>query len=416
MRIILVFCILTFCISSLAQESIEESISSLETSITDKNEEVLLLTQKVDSLKLLGIAERLEVMGWPSSDGELVKHSALALSYSEEHEMARWVAHIILDDVAEGRTSRTNDFRIDEMVSSGSSEEADYFLKSKDNAGEWEYDGYGYDRGHLAPSADFRWSQQALSESYFYSNMTPQHPDFNRAAWAELESYIREYAIENKVDLYVVTGPVLNDDLPKVEQSINGMSLPEYHYKVALDLKNGPAIGFLMPNELCEKPIEAYSLSVNEIEKITGLDFFSGIPDEIEEKIESNSDYLAWLPQDQRGDVPVISASKLGDNRYNTLQAYEFIDSKKKVEVCGTVVSTFKSKNDNVFVNLDKKFPNTVFTLTIWARNQANFSYSPEQDFMGKKVCAKGQVTRRDGVMQMNLVNEKQVIFLEEGF
>lgn len=99
------------------------------------------MTQKVDSHKLLDIAERLEAMGWPSSEGELVKHSALALSYSEEHEMARWVAHIILDDVAEGRTSRTNDFRIDEKVSSGSSEEADYFLKSKDKAGEWEYDG-----------------------------------------------------------------------------------------------------------------------------------------------------------------------------------------------------------------------------------------------------------------------------------
>ena len=166
------------------------------------------MTQKVDSHKLLDIAERLEAMGWPSSEGELVKHNALALSSSEEHEMARWMAHIILDDVAEGRTSRTNDFRIDEMVSSGSSEEADYFLKSKDKAGEWEYDGYGYDRSHLAPSADFRWNQQALSESYFYSNMTPQDPDFNRGAWAELESYIRSYAIEYQVDLYIVTGPI----------------------------------------------------------------------------------------------------------------------------------------------------------------------------------------------------------------
>jgi len=416
MRIILVFCGLTFCIPSLSQESIEESISSLETSIADKKEEILLLTQKVDSHKLLDIAERLEAMGWPSSEGELVKHSALALSYSEEHEMARWVAHIILDDVAEGRTSRTNDFRIDEMVSSGSSEEADYFLKSKDKAGEWEYDGYGYDRGHLAPSADFRWNQQALSESYFYSNMTPQNPDFNRGSWAELESYIRSYAIEYQVDLYIVTGPILNDDLVKVERSANRMSLPKYHYKVALDLKNGRAIGFLMPNEACEKPIEAYSLSVNEIEAKTGLDFFSAVPDEIEEKIESNSDYIAWLPQDQRGDVAMISPSKLGKDQYNTLQAYEFIDSKKKVEICGTVVSTFKSKNNNVFVNLDKKFPNTVFTVTVWAQNIANFSFSPEKELIGEKICVSGQVTRREGVMQMNLVNEKQVVVLYEGF
>ncbi len=416
MRIILVLASLTFWLSSLAQEGIGEKIEYLESSISAKQEEILGLTEKVDSLKLIDIAERLEAMGWPSNDGELAKHGAFVLSYSEKHEMAQWVAHIILDDVADGRTTRTNDFRVDEMVSTGSSEEADYFLKTKNPDGEWDYDGFGFDRGHLAPSADFRWNQKALSESYYYSNMTPQHPDFNRGAWAELESYIRDYAIENQVDLFVVTGPVLRDNLPKVERSVNGMSLPAYHYKVALDMKNGKSIGFLMPNEACEKPIEAYALSINEIEETTGLDFFPGIPDEVEEDLESNSDYIAWLPKEQRGDVAVLSPSKLGNGRYNTLQAYEFIDAKKKVEVCGTVVSTFKSKNNNVFVNLDKKFPNTVFTLTIWTRNQANFSYSPEKEFMGKKVCAKGEVTRRDGVMQMNLINEKQVVFLDEGF
>jgi len=416
MRTIVVLLGLIWCLPLNAQENIEERIASLESSIAEKKEDILSLNRRVDSLKLLDIAKRLEAMGWPGKEGELVKHKALALSYSEEHEMASWVAHIILDDVAEGRTTRTNDFRIDEMVSTGSSEEADYFLKSKNSTDEWEYDGYGYDRGHLAPSADFRWNQLALSESYFYSNMTPQHPDFNRGAWAELESYIRGYAIENRVDLYVVTGPVLTDDTPKVERSINGMSLPHRHYKVVLDLENERAIGFLMPNGPCEKPIEAYALSVNEIEEITELDFFQGVPDEMEEKLESTTEYTPWLPQDQRGDASILSAAKLGKNRYNTLQAYDFIDSNKKVEVCGTVVSTFKSKNNNVFVNLDKKFPNTVFTLTIWARNETNFSYSPEKDLMGKKVCAKGEVTRREGVMQMNLTNEKQVVFLDDEF
>ncbi|MGB6036880.1 MAG: DNA/RNA non-specific endonuclease [Cryomorphaceae bacterium] len=416
MKIFLMLTSLLVWLSSFAQDGIEENIEYLESSISGKQDEILELTEKVDSLKLIDIAERLQKMGWPSDGGELVVHNAFALSYSEEHEMASWVAHIILDDVAEGRTTRTNDFRVDESVRSGSSEEADYFLKTKVSDDKWDYDGYGYDRGHLAPSADFRWNQKALSESYFYSNMTPQHPEFNRGAWAELESYIRDYAIENQVDLYVVTGPVLNDELPKVERSVNGMSLPAYHYKVVLDLKNGESIGFLMPNEACEKPIESYSTSVNEIEEKTGLNFFQGIPDELEEEIEGNTDYIPWLPEEQRGDVAILSASKLGKGRYNTLQAYEFIDSKKKVEICGTVVSTFKSKNNNVFVNLDKKFPNTVFTLTIWNRNQANFSYSPEMDFMGKKVCAAGEVTRRDGVMQMNLVNEKQVVFLDDSF
>lgn len=399
-----------------AQIGVEEKIIGLESDIAERRSEINVLQNQADSLKLILISQKLEDMGWPGSESELVRHSALALGYDEEHELARWVSHMILDDVAEGRTTRTNDFRQDPKVSTGSTQEEDFFLKSKDAEGEWEYDGYGYDRGHLAPSADFRWSQRALSESYFYSNMTPQHPDFNRGSWAELEGYIRGYVIENNVDLFVVTGPILGEDLEKVERSVNQMSLPEYHYKVALDLENGRAIGFLMPNELCDKPLEAYSKSVNEIEELADLDFFSGLKDDLEEELESSTDYFPWLPRDQQGDAAMIRPEKLGKGRYNTLQAYEFVDKGKKVEICGTVVSTFKSKNNNVFINLDKKFPNTIFTLTIWSRNQANFSYSPEKELLNRKVCARGEITRREGVMQMNITNEKQVEVLSEDF
>ena len=399
-----------------AQIGVEEEIKRFESDIAERRMEINFLQNQADSLKLVLISQKLEEMGWPENQGELVRHSAMALSYDEEHELARWVSHMILDDVAEGRTTRTNDFRQDPKVSTGSTQEEDFFLKERGEDGEWEYDGYGYDRGHLAPSADFRWSQQALSESYFYSNMTPQHPDFNRGAWAELEGYIRGYAIENDVDLFVVTGPVLSENLEKVERSVNEMSLPEYHFKVALDLKSGRAIGFLMPNRLCEKPLEAYSKSVDEIEDLTGLDFFSGLEDSVEEKLERSTDYFPWLPQDQRGDAAMIRPEKLGKGRYNTLQAYEFVDKGKTVEICGTVVSTFKSKNNNVFINLDKKFPNTIFTLTIWSRNQANFSYPPEKELLNSKVCARGKVTRREGVMQMNITNEKHLEILADDF
>lgn len=399
-----------------AQIGVEEEIKRFESDIAERRMEINFLQNQADSLKLVLISQKLEEMGWPDNRGELVRHSAMALNYDEEHELARWVSHMILDDVAEGRTTRTNDFRQDPKVSTGSTQEEDFFLKERGEDGEWEYDGYGYDRGHLAPSADFRWSRQALSESYFYSNMTPQHPDFNRGAWAELEGYIRGYAIENDADLFVVTGPVLSENLEKVERSVNEMSLPEYHFKVALDLKSGRAIGFLMPNRLCEKPLEAYSKSVDEIEDLTGLDFFSGLEDSVEEKLERSTDYFPWLPQDQRGDAAMIRPEKLGKGRYNTLQAYEFVDKGKTVEICGTVVSTFKSKNNNVFINLDKKFPNTIFTLTIWSRNQANFSYPPEKELLNSKVCARGKVTRREGVMQMNITNEKHLEILADDF
>ncbi len=366
-----------------------------------------------DSLKLVNIMERLEEMGWPGTEGELIKHSAMALAYDEEHEQPRWVAHIILRDVATGRTTRTNDFRTDPKVSTGSAEQADYFITWVDDSGKRQYDGFGFDRGHLAASADFRWNQQALSESYYYSNMTPQRPGFNRESWAEVEDFVRGYVIENNTDVYVVTGPVLHENLPKVKRSVNNVSIPEYHYKVAFDPVNERIFGVVMPNEFCEQPVETYVKPIREIEALTGLDFFPNMDNELSERLETTVDYKPWLPPSQRNDALMLKPDQLGKNQYNTLQAYKFVDSKKNVEICGTVVSTFKSQKGNVFMNLDKRFPNTVFTATIWSRDVPNFSYNPEVELADKRICINGKITLRDGIPQMNASSEKQIYFMD---
>ena len=170
----------------------------------------------------------------------------MCLVYDEDHEQAKWVLHKISNDIIDGKVSRTNDFRVDPLIESGSAEEKDYFLKIKLNSGKYDYDGFGYDRGHLAPSADFRWSQKALSESYFYSNMSPQLPSFNREKWAELEGLIRSYIFENNRPLIVYTGPVLHDQLAKVSRSINGVSIPEQFFKIVIDYEIGKTIAYLV--------------------------------------------------------------------------------------------------------------------------------------------------------------------------
>jgi endonuclease G len=400
--------------SPLLAQEVSSRILTNENTIAFHQRQLDSLREATDSLKLVRIMQNLETIGWPGTGDKLIKHSAMALEYSEEHEMARWVSHMILKDVASGRTSRTNDFRADPEVSTGSAVEADYFLTFKDAEGKTNYDGFGFDRGHLAPSADFRWNQKALSESYFYSNMTPQRPEFNRDSWARIEEYIRSYAIDNEVDLYVVTGPVLTNDLAKIKRSINGLSIPDFHFKVAYDVENMKGIAFIMPNKLCEGPLEAYVTSIDEIEALTGLDVFPNLDPETSDKLESTIDYLPWLPKSQQNDVMMLDSEILGKNRFNTLQAYNFIDSGKKVEICGTVVSTFKSQNGHVFVNLDKRFPNTVFTVTIWSRDSSNFSYKPEEALQGKRVCVKGEVTSREGLPQTTANSEKQIVFLDD--
>ena len=127
----------------------------------------------------------------------MIRHKAFSLAYGEEVEQAIWVMHIISSEIKDGTVGRTNDFRIDTLIQSGSAEEEDYFIKTRNSDGDVEYDGFGYDRGHLAPSADFRWSRSALSESYYYSNMSPQLPGFNREKWARSgELFAKLYCVE----------------------------------------------------------------------------------------------------------------------------------------------------------------------------------------------------------------------------
>lgn len=391
--------------------------------LDDINGQIKSVTQQRDSL--LTVAEELKLdlflsqlleTGTPEvKEGEeLIQHKALCLVYSEEHEMAKWVAHVLSHDIVNGAVSRTNDFRVDTLIETGSSEEADYFIKTKLEDGSYDYDGYGYDRGHLAPSADFRWSEIALSESYFYSNMTPQLPDFNREIWAELEGFFRAYVYNNPTkDLFIVTGPVLHDGLPKQERSVNDMSIPDYHYKIAVDFEAKQGIAILISQKNVDYPLESFVTTIDSIESLTGINFYPNLSEEDEKMIESTSDISEWRSGDQKNDVAPLDKSELPKNSYNTVGAKQFYEYPKEVNICGTVVSTHKSKKGHVFINLDKTFPNQVFSVTVWKSNVVNFSYEPEVFLLNKKACFKGVVKDYQGTPSIYLDNDKKIEILE---
>lgn len=212
---------------------------------------------------------------------EIVRHTAYSLLYNEKHEQAEWVAYELTEERTHKTAARTDKFMPDPKVKTGTAVNADY-AKS------------GYDRGHLAPAADMGWSDITMKESFYFSNMSPQVPEFNRGIWKKLEELVRTWAVENK-DIYIVTGPVLEDGLPVIGKE-NKVSVPKYYYKVILDYTEPDikGIGFILPNAGSNEPLQKYAVSIDSVEEITGLDFFPLLPDDQEKKIESTLCIPCW--------------------------------------------------------------------------------------------------------------------------
>lgn len=216
-----------------------------------------------------------------STTQQIVQHTHFTLSYSEKDEQAEWVAYEITRDELQNIAERKDNFREDPKLLSESASPDDYRRS-------------GYDRGHLAPAGDMGFSEEAMSESFFMSNISPQNRAFNRGIWRSLESQTRDWVEENG-RLYVVTGGVLTENIDIIGKE-NKVSVPKYFYKVLLDLDEPEikAITFLLPNENNNVPLSQFVISIDSLENMTGIDFFPALPDELEEKLESSSSLSGW--------------------------------------------------------------------------------------------------------------------------
>lgn len=225
---------------------------------------------------------KIDLLELPSLTNEevIIEHTGFRLVYSEKHEQAKWVAYEFTKAENIKKVDRTDDFRPDPKVLTGSATSTDY-------------KGSGFDRGHLAPAGDLSWSAEAMSCSFFYSNMSPQTPSFNRGIWKKLEEQVRDWA-KSYDTIYVVTGPVLEDSLPTIGE--NMVSIPKYYYKVILEYKSNStkAIGFILPNEKSPFPLNNFIVSIDSVEQMTGIDFFHQLPDVIEYKIEKSVCNACW--------------------------------------------------------------------------------------------------------------------------
>lgn len=192
-----------------------------------------------------------------------------SLCYSSKYKQAEWTIHLLTQKSIKGRQKRTDDFRSDYNASPVISKRA--------------FQGSGFDRGHLVPAADMKLNKEAMSETFYMTNMSPQDPSFNRGVWNALEHGFRK-AVLKYGDAFVVTAPVLTKGLRRIKGDV---AVPDFYYKIAYFPEADFMMAFLLPNKsLRGQSYTDYSVSVDTIEEITGIDFFSDLPDRKEKALE----------------------------------------------------------------------------------------------------------------------------------
>lgn len=221
-----------------------------------------------------------EVVTPKLDDAQLLEYPGFKVLYSNDHRQPYFTSWILTGEHAKSRAvDRANNFRPDPRAKKPS-QLADYRRS-------------GYDRGHMAPSADFRYALEPQESTFFLTNISPQASELNTRAWERLEEQCRTWAKRDSV-IVIIAGPILSDRLSHTIG--NGVTVPERFFKVVLAPYANPprAIGFIMPNSKVQGGVQATVVTVDQVEAITGYDFFSALPDDIEEQVESKAVYHHW--------------------------------------------------------------------------------------------------------------------------
>ena len=225
------------------------------------------------------VSQDLEVPAYSDHD-IILKRLAYITSYDKTNKIPKWVAWHLTSDHTSGDQRRLSNFIVDDEVPFPRAELVDY-------------KGSGYDRGHMCPAGDNKWGFEPMKESFYLTNICPQDNNLNCGDWNELEIACRDWA--NKYgDIYIVAGPILYKGKHKTIGP-NKVTVPEAFFKVVLCMNGTPkAIGFIYKNQPCNNPQSSYVNSIDQVERITGFDFFPNLPDEIEEIVESKANLSEW--------------------------------------------------------------------------------------------------------------------------
>ena len=251
---------------------------------SSKQEVVIKEPKKEEPQKRVVVSySNLEIPKWETTTSQqLVTNLGYTSSYNTSYGIPNWVAYeITRSEATSTEAERKDKFMPDPKVKGHSATNADY-------------KGSGYDKGHMAPAADMKWSQIVMDQSFYFTNICPQAPGLNRGAWKNLEEDIRLWAIRDSA-LVVICGPLFTQEpvryIPQTQ-----VAIPDAYFKVVCSpyTPEPRGIAFIFPNAKASKHPREYVTTINSVEQITGMDFLSQLPDETENKIEETSNYALW--------------------------------------------------------------------------------------------------------------------------
>ncbi len=213
----------------------------------------------------------------------IIRHTGHTVSFNREHNAPNYVAWKLTAEEADGTVPRYKDFQPDPSVPEP------HRVTTED------YKGSGYDRGHMAPAADMKWSNDAMRECFYMSNICPQDGALNSGTWSTLEKACRRWAKQEGA-VYIVCGPVYKGTKHKCIGREHKVTVPEGFFKVVMSLREGEekAIGFYFANNDGKQTMQEAATTVDVIEELTGMDFFVNVDDKLERKIEATASLKKW--------------------------------------------------------------------------------------------------------------------------
>lgn len=214
---------------------------------------------------------------------QILRRKAYVASFNNKTLMPNWVAWRLDRAETYGKVKRK-----------GVKFEEDPEVEPRYRVTTYDYNQSGFDRGHLCPAGDNKWDAQAMQECFLMTNMCPQLHGLNSGDWNDLEMQCRTWA-RAYGELYIVCGPLVDQTPARKIGRQRRITVPSGFFKVVLTMQDGPrALGFVFGHDSTKRPLGDYVCTVDEVEQLTGIDFFASLPDDVERAVEARADWSRW--------------------------------------------------------------------------------------------------------------------------